>query len=115
MPTTVTSLHAALVAPILAAMCLGLGGPLDGPVLRSFAPIGRYAGHWGVDIGVTAGAPVHSVGPGVVTFAGSVAGRRSITVSHGGRVRSSYSYLGHIAVAVGAAVGAGDVLGHAGS
>jgi murein DD-endopeptidase MepM/ murein hydrolase activator NlpD len=48
-----------------------------------------------------------------VTFAGSVAGNRSVTVDHGGGLRTTYSYLGWIAVSAGF-LADGDVLGASG-
>ncbi len=52
---------------------------------------------------------------GVVTFAGPVAGRLSVTVHHGGGVRTSYSYLSTVAVSVGSHVALGDVVGTSGT
>ena len=77
-------------------------------MVRPFAPQGPYAGHWGVDLQAEAGTPVVAVAAGVVTFAGPVAGRLSVTVHHGGGVRTSYSYLSAVTVAAGQAVAAGS-------
>jgi len=103
-----------LLATLLSVSCL-LGLPADGPVVRGFAPQGPYGGHWGVDVAVDPGTPVRAVAAGVVTFSGSIAGNQTVTVSHGGGVRTSYSYLsaryvtgGH-RVAIGGAVGASGV------
>ncbi|MCU0280552.1 MAG: nicotinate-nucleotide adenylyltransferase [Acidimicrobiia bacterium] len=88
--------------------------PVPGALLRPFAPQGPYAGHWGADLESPSGAPVVAVAAGVVTFAGPVAGRLTVTVHHGGGVRTSYSYLSTVAVARGRVVGAGEVLGASG-
>jgi murein DD-endopeptidase MepM/ murein hydrolase activator NlpD len=58
---------------------------------------------------------VHAAASGTVTFAGSVAGMLSVTVHHGGGVRTSYSYLSAISVASGARLGRGDVVGLSGT
>ena len=111
----VPALALALVAHLLAPFCPPARAPVDGPVVRSFAPAGAYAGHWGADLAAPSGTPVVAVADGVVTFAGSVAGRLSVTVHHGGGVRTSYSYLSSVAVAPGLVVAAGIVLGASGT
>ncbi len=103
---------ASLIGP-----CFGLGGiqPLDTTaIVRPYGPIGRYAGHWGVDLAMDAGGVVRAVGSGSVTFAGSVAGRLSVTVHHGGVVRTSYSYLERVLVRRGDNVQRGDPVGISG-
>ncbi len=85
--------------------------PADGPVLRPYAPQGDYGGHWGVDIAASPGSPVVAAAAGTVTFSGRIAGRLSVTVLHGGGVRTSYSYLGAALVAPGSAVAAGTAVG----
>ena len=103
------------VAPAIAdPECTGLVAPVAGPVLRSFAPIGSYAGHWGVDLGASPGSPVGSAGTGVVSFAGTVVDLLTVTVDHGGGLRTSYSYLGSVAVGVGAPVSPHTVIGTSG-
>ena len=78
--------------------CVGLARPVDGSVERGFAPTGRYSGHWGVDFAVPAGTAVRAAGPGTVSFAGVVAGNLTLTVDHGGGLRTSYSYLSSLMV-----------------
>ncbi|MGI8822140.1 MAG: murein hydrolase activator EnvC family protein [Acidimicrobiia bacterium] len=105
-----------ITAPALAApTCTGLVAPVDGPVLRDFAPIGQYAGHWGIDLGATPGTPVAAAGVGVVSFAGPVAERLSVTVDHGGGLKTSYSYLETITITAGRSVVTGSVLGTSGT
>jgi hypothetical protein len=70
---------------------------LPGPVTEPFAPEGPYAGHWGIDVEVPAAAVVAAPLDGVVTFAGEVAGVKSVTVRDG-RFRVSLSYLGRVDV-----------------
>ncbi|HJR88642.1 MAG TPA: peptidoglycan DD-metalloendopeptidase family protein [Aeromicrobium sp.] len=66
-------------------------------------------GHRGIDLATLVGAPVRAVAPGVVSFAGRVAGVGVVTVDHGAE-RSTYQPVS-AAVSVGDHVDAGDVLG----
>ena len=92
--------------------CVGLSAPIDGSVTRSFGPIGRYGGHWGIDYETMAvGAHVVSAASGTVTFAGVVVGNRAVTVDHGGGLKTSYSYLGEALVDRGDWVRRGDRIG----
>jgi murein DD-endopeptidase MepM/ murein hydrolase activator NlpD len=68
------------------------------------------AGHRGVDLAAAVGQPVLSAGGGRVSFAGSVAGRGVVVVTHPGGLRTSYEPVGAQAP-VGTAVRAGDVVG----
>jgi len=97
-----------------AGVCHGLALPLDVVIVAPFAPIGRYEGHWGIDIATPAGSDIAAVGPGTVSFEGSVAGRRSVTIDHGGGIRTSYSYLSGILVTVGESVLEGTAVGTSG-
>lgn len=67
--------------------------PLPGrpPVLRPFQPppTPYAAGHRGVDLGAPIGTPVRAAGAGVVSFAGPLAGRGVVTVTHGA-LRTTY-------------------------
>jgi murein DD-endopeptidase MepM/ murein hydrolase activator NlpD len=82
------------------------------PVLRSFtAPSDPYGpGHRGVDLGAAAGARVLAVEEGVVTHAGRVAGRGTVTVTHADGLASTYEPV-RARVVAGTPVAAGDVLG----
>lgn len=73
-------------------------------------PLSRYgAGHRGVDLAGTAGQKVRAAAAGRVTFAGSLAGRGVIVVSHGA-TRTTYEPV-TARVEVGAQVATGQVLG----
>ncbi len=89
--------------------CAGFEHPVGGPVIERFAPIGRYAGHWGIDFDVPSGTAVRAADAGVVTFTGVVVGNRTVTIDHGG-VRTSYSFLTRILTSRGATVGRGQVI-----
>ena len=88
--------------------------PAPAPVVRRYAPIGRFAGHWGVDLAAPAGSAVTAPVAGRVTFAGSVAGRRTVTIRTADGRLVSLSYLGALSVRRGAYLGPGDALGRSG-
>ncbi|MDH3193398.1 MAG: M23 family metallopeptidase [Acidimicrobiia bacterium] len=94
--------------------CVGMTWPVSGEVIAHYAPSGQYAGHWGIDIGTDAGSVVRAAAPGRVTFAGEVAGNRTVTIDHGGGLRTSYSYLDERLVSAGAWMEAGDPVGRSG-
>jgi murein DD-endopeptidase MepM/ murein hydrolase activator NlpD len=68
------------------------------------------AGHRGVDLAAAVGQPVRAAGGGRVTFAGSVAGRGVLVVTHPGGLRTSYEPVAS-RVAVGTAVRRGSRVG----
>ncbi len=82
------------------------------PVLRPFvAPASRYApGHRGLDLAAAVGNPVLAVEDGLVTHAGRVAGRGTVTVAHTGGLSSTYEPV-RARVVAGTVVRAGSVLG----
>jgi murein DD-endopeptidase MepM/ murein hydrolase activator NlpD len=96
--------------------------PVVGRILNGFhlsgSPYGR--GHRGIDIAAPVGTDVRASAPGVVAFAGSVAGSLWVSIDHLDGVRTSYGYLSSIAVAEGDPVTRGRVIaasgaGHPGS
>jgi len=101
------------VALAIAAVCLA--PPVEGPVTAGYAPVGRYGGHWGVDLAAQVGDPVRAPASGLVTFAGSVAGMRTVTIEPVPGLKVSLSYLSMITVRAGARVAQGSVIGLAGS
>lgn len=88
--------------------------PLDGTprVVRRFDPPPRpwSAGHRGVDFAAAAGAMVRAAGPGVVFFAGMVAGRPVVSVFHANGLRTTYEPV-RPDVAAGDRVAPGDPIG----
>ena len=102
-----------LLAFALSAVCLM--APVDGPVVAGYAPVGSYGGHWGLDYASAPGTSVRAPASGRVTFAGSVAGMRSVTIEPVAGFKVSLSYLSEIMVSSGAAVDRGDVIGRSGS
>ncbi|MCL1872312.1 MAG: peptidoglycan DD-metalloendopeptidase family protein [Promicromonosporaceae bacterium] len=108
-----------LVGPVAARAALsdvrvatGYVAPVPGPVARPFDPPAtqRDAGHRGVDLWAGRGGVVGSPGPGVVTFAGQVAGKSVVVVTHPDGLRSSLEPV-DANVPVGTAVAAGDPVG----
>ena len=97
----------------IAAVCLA--PPVPGQVIAGFAPEGAYAGHWGVDFAATPGDGVKAPVAGRITFAGSVAGMRTVTIEPVPGYKVSVSYLSDITVGTGEMVERGDLVGHAGS
>jgi murein DD-endopeptidase MepM/ murein hydrolase activator NlpD len=94
--------------------------PGDLVVTRPFdAPPHPYAaGHRGVDLRGSPGAPVLAAGDGVVAFAGLVAGRPVVSIDHADGLRTTYEPV-QPSVGAGQALGRGSpigtlVIGHAG-
>jgi murein DD-endopeptidase MepM/ murein hydrolase activator NlpD len=81
-------------------------------VVRAFEqPATPYGpGHRGVDLAIAPQSPVRAAGPGVVTFAGTVAGRGVVVIAHPDGVRTEYEPL-RVTVSAGAAVTLGQVIG----
>ena len=102
-----------MLRSLIVSLCL-LTAPVPGPVTGGFAPGEGFDGHWGIDLAAPTGTPVLAVADGMVTFAGSVAGMRSITIDHGGGLRTSVSYLAEFTVVVGQQVVTGERIGLSG-
>lgn len=87
--------------------------PTDAPVTDPFRPPPQpwLPGNRGIEYGTTPGSPVRAIGPGVVAFAGQVAGRLVVSVDHPDGLRSSYTGLAGIAVRAGQRVGGGTIVG----
>jgi murein DD-endopeptidase MepM/ murein hydrolase activator NlpD len=102
------------IALAAAPVCVGLGLPQGSDVVRPFGPTGEWSGHFGVDLAAPFGSSVVASGAGTVSFVGTIAGRTSVTIHHGGDVRTSYSYLGATTVAFGETVTRGDKIGRSG-
>ncbi len=86
--------------------------PVDGPVVDPFRPPPRpwMAGNRGIEIATEPGSVAVASAAGVVTFAGSVAGRSHVTVRHSDRLRTTLAFVTRPLVEVGQRVGAGDPL-----
>ncbi len=104
-----------LAVVVSVSLCPAAAPPVDGPVVAAFAPVGRYAGHWGVDYAAPVGARVNAVADGTVTFAGAVAGRLSVSIDHGRGLVSTVSYLSDRSASRGERVDRGERLALAGA
>lgn len=100
---------------VVAVRCLGgtYRSPVDLPIVDPFRlPDGPYrAGNRGLEYNTTAGVIVRTIGAGVVTFAGPVAGSWFVTVRHPDGLRSSYSFLATVSVGADDLVAPGEQLG----
>ena len=65
---------------VLAAVAVCLIAPVEGAMTEPFLPSGQYSGHWGVDFEAELGDEVRAPASGTVSFAGSVAGMKSVTI-----------------------------------
>ncbi len=91
--------------------------PVAGSVRQAFGRSARpgTAASKGIDVEAVEGAPVHAVHEGSVAFAGPFPGfAQLVIVDHGGDAFSLYGNLGDTAVAQGARVARGDLVGTAG-
>lgn len=87
--------------------------PVSAPVADPFRPPPQpwMAGNRGIEYATEPGTIVRAIGPGSVSFAGTVAGRRIVTVAHPDGLRSSYVGLATVTVDRGDRVAGGDVVG----
>jgi murein DD-endopeptidase MepM/ murein hydrolase activator NlpD len=101
------------VAP-LPAPAGSFGWPLAGTprVVRPFDPPPQrwLPGHRGVDLAAAPGATIYAAGPGIVRFAGMIAGRGVVSVEHRGGLRTTYEPVVP-AVRTGDRLAAGDPIG----
>ncbi|MDQ2651138.1 MAG: M23 family metallopeptidase, partial [Actinomycetota bacterium] len=87
--------------------------PVEAEVVEPFhVDGGPYSrGNRGLDYGTEPGTEVRAAADGSVTFAGTVAGSRHVTVLHEDGIRTSYSFLDEVRVARGQRVRRGQVVG----
>lgn len=90
--------------------------PAEAPVVDRFRPPPEpwMQGNRGIDLGTEAGAPISAAADGRVVFAGPVADTLHVTILHADGLRTSYSFVGSVTVAVGDRVRVGDVVAVAG-
>jgi len=111
------------LAPLFLLVLAPLAGawtwPVHGPVLQAFSfdPAHPYAAgqHRGIDVGADAGSSVRAPASGVVSFAGTVpTSGKVVTIDTPGGLAVTLTHLGSIAVAKGATVAEGAVVGTVG-
>lgn len=90
--------------------------PVDAPVVDTFRPPATPygAGNRGIDYATEPGTAVRAAAPGVVAFAGAVAGGLHVVILHGDGIRTTASFLRSVEVRRGQRVGANQVVGTAG-
>lgn len=118
-PTSAAPTSAARISSALPTRAEGAEGSAPGvwplrpepAVVHGFAPppVAWAAGHRGVDLAARPGQQVRAARAGTVTFAGRIAGRGVVVVSHG-ETRTTYEPVA-ASVSRGATVAAGTVLG----
>ncbi|WP_324697509.1 M23 family metallopeptidase [Novosphingobium sp. RL4] len=94
-----------------------VAGHMTSPYGKRRHPILGYVRmHAGIDYGAAYGSPIYAVADGVVNFAGRHGGHGNyVRLSHGGGLDTGYGHMSRIAVARGARVKAGQVIGYVGS
>ena len=88
--------------------------PVSGPIT---SPFGMRWGtlHPGIDIGVPSGTPIHAAAAGKVIWCGWMSGYGNLVmIDHGGGLASLYGHQTRVAVACGASVTQGEVIGYSG-
>jgi len=82
-------------------------------VVRRFDPPPQpwLAGHRGVDLSGSPGVAVRAAGAGTIVYAGDVAGRGVVSVSHSGGLRTTYEPVVVQGLSVGDSVTAGQEIG----
>jgi murein DD-endopeptidase MepM/ murein hydrolase activator NlpD len=92
----------------------GLIWPVNGPVV---SPFGMRWGrmHTGIDIAVPYGTPIKAAAAGTVIYAAWMSGYGNfVIIDHGGGLATAYAHQSSIAVANGARVEQGQVIGYVG-
>lgn len=95
--------------PVVAPVSSGYGLRMH-PLLR------EQRLHSGIDYSASSGTPIRAAGPGVVAIASERGGYgKVIVIDHGNQRSTVYAHQSRFAVAVGARVAVGDVIGYVGS
>ncbi|MHC9419105.1 M23 family metallopeptidase [Sphingomonas citri] len=98
-----------------------MGMPVAGRItstygMRMHPLLGFMRMHKGTDIGAPYGSPIYAAVDGVVQFAGRAGGYGNfIKLAHGGGLVTGYGHMSRFAVAQGARVRRGQVIGYVGS
>ncbi len=98
------------------AMPVANGHQTSGFGMRFHPILGYSRMHQGTDYGAPYGSPIHAIADGVVTFAGRHGGHGNyVKINHAYGMGSGYGHMSRIAVANGARVGRGQIIGYVGS
>lgn len=87
--------------------------PVDAPVVDPYRPPSTPygSGNRGWQLGTRGGEIVRAAADGTVTFAGTVASGRYVTIEHAGGLRTTVSWLTRVLVTAGGSVRQGDAIG----
>ncbi|MCA0910020.1 M23 family metallopeptidase [Qipengyuania gaetbuli] len=84
--------------------------------MRTHPVLGRRMGHKGVDLAAPTGTPIYATADGVVSKAEKFSSYGNfVSIEHGARIQTRYAHMSRIAVADGARVKKGDIIGYVGS
>ncbi|MCJ2187537.1 M23 family metallopeptidase [Novosphingobium beihaiensis] len=98
-----------------------IGQPVAGHITSRYGKrrhpiLGYVRMHAGIDFGAAYGSPIYAVADGTVTYAGRHGGHGNyVRLRHAGGLGTGYAHMSRIAVANGAHVRAGQVIGYVGS
>ena len=83
---------------------------------RTHPVLGRRLGHKGVDLAAPTGTPIYATADGTVSRAGPFSSYGNyVSIEHGGKIQTRYAHMSRVAVAKGATVKKGDIIGYVGS
>ncbi|MDG6079332.1 M23 family metallopeptidase [Erythrobacter litoralis] len=83
---------------------------------RTHPVLGRRMGHKGIDLAAPIGTPIYATADGTVSRAGPFSSYGNyVAIEHGGSIQTRYAHMSRIAVATGATVKKGDIIGYVGS
>lgn len=92
------------------------GRRTSGYGMRFHPLLGYSRMHQGTDYGAAQGSPIRAVTDGIVSFAGWHGGHGNmVKLNHAGGLGTGYAHMSRIAVAPGARVSQGQVIGYVGS
>jgi len=92
------------------------GHRTSGYGMRFHPLLGYSRMHQGTDYGAAYGSPIRAVTDGIVNFAGWHGGHGNmVKISHAGGLGTGYAHMSRMAVAPGARVSQGQVIGYVGS
>lgn len=107
---------------LLQAALAGFVWPVRGPVSGVYGSQRFYNGeprspHYGVDVAVATGTPVHAPAPGVVTLAHPdlFYSGGTVILDHGYGLSSSFLHMSKVSVAVGQELSSGAAIGEVGA
>lgn len=84
--------------------------------MRTHPVLGGRRGHAGIDLAAPTGTPIYATADGTVSKAAPFSSYGNfVSIEHGGKLQTRYAHMSRIAVASGARVKKGDIIGYVGS